>query len=355
MNIHVIGTAGVPACYGGFETLVENLIRYKQSHNITYTVYCSRKVYKKKPQKYFDAALRYVNLSPNGISSIFYDCFSMFLALKSDAMLILGVSGCFFLPLIRLLYKRRIVVNVDGLEWKRAKWNRLASQFLHLSEKSAVKYSDLLVSDNIGIVDYIKKKYSTNTCLIEYGSDHAVANDDYDLQLAYPFHHERYAVAVCRIEPENNIHMILNAFANQTDLSLVIIGNWGKSKYSRSLYSRYAGCSHFYLLEQEYSARRVNFIRCHARLYIHGHSAGGTNPSLIEAMNLGLPVLAYDCIYNRATTENKCFYWKDQYEIEKILSSTNYLSTARYMRDIASRRYRWRRISELYEQIFDDN
>jgi hypothetical protein len=170
-NISIIGTTGIPARYGGFETLAENLVRNRIS-NIQYTVFCSAKMYQKQQNEYFGAKLIYINLKANGISSILYDLISMILSLHADAMLILGVSGSLFLPIIRLLYRGKIIVNIDGIEWKRTKWNRLARFILRISEKTAVRFSDVLIGDNQGIIDYLTKEYNKDAVLIEYGADH---------------------------------------------------------------------------------------------------------------------------------------------------------------------------------------
>jgi hypothetical protein len=171
MTVSIIGTNGIPARYGGFETLAENLVKNK-TRDIRYTVFCSSKLYKEKQKKYLYAKLRYINLNANGISSIFYDFISMLLSLRYDVMLILGVSGSLFLPFIRLIYRGKIITNIDGIEWKRDKWNIIAKFILRISEKSAVKFSDVIICDNQGIVDYIKKTYKREPVLIEYGADH---------------------------------------------------------------------------------------------------------------------------------------------------------------------------------------
>jgi hypothetical protein len=178
IKISIIGTAGVPAKYGGFETLAENLIIAKMSQ-IQYTVFCSAKLYPKKQHTYYGAKLKYINLNANGISSMIYDFICMLSSLRSDVMLILGVSGSLFLPLIRLIYRGKIITNIDGIEWKRDKWNKLAKFILRMSEKSAVAFSDIIIADNQGIIDYVLQEYNINAVLIEYGADH-VLKEKYD-------------------------------------------------------------------------------------------------------------------------------------------------------------------------------
>ena len=134
------------------------------------------------------------------------------------------------------------------------------------------------------------------------GGDQISRVQDDSLFEKYPFCREPYSVTVCRIEPENNVHVILEAFSEMLDETLVFVGNWEKSEYGRSLKEKFSVCKNILLLDPIYEPHTVNWLRSNARVYIHGHSAGGTNPSLVEAMNLSLPILAFDCVYNRATT-----------------------------------------------------
>jgi hypothetical protein len=173
MHISIIGTAGIPARYGGFETLAENLVKNK-TNDIEYTVFCSAKLYQESWADYLGARLKYINLNANGASSMFYDLLCMLLSLRSDVMLILGVSGSLFLPFIRLFYRGKIITNIDGIEWKRNKWNVLTKIFLRISEKAAVKFSNVIIGDNQGIIDYIRETYKRKAVLIEYGADHVV-------------------------------------------------------------------------------------------------------------------------------------------------------------------------------------
>ena len=218
-KIYIIGTVGVPACYGGFESLVENLLNYTPE-DVQYTVFCSAKTYKEQPATYKGAKLIYLDRNANGKDSILYDYESMKIAVldKADIMLILGVSGCIFLPKIRRQFKGKIITNIDGLEWKRDKWKFYAKWLLKFSERQAVYYSDVIIGDNKGITDYVKEEYKNVISkkqleLIAYGGDQVQKVDDDSLYEKYPFCKEPYACTVCRIEPENNVHIILEAFS----------------------------------------------------------------------------------------------------------------------------------------------
>jgi len=354
MKLSIIGSVGLPANYGGWETLV-NFLSRNISSIVHITVYCSSFSYDKKLKSYSGSSLRYLPLKANGISSIPYDIFSMLLAIRSDVQFILGVSGCIALPLIKPVSKSKFVVNIDGLEWKRDKWGPFAKWFLLLSERFAVKFADVIVTDNAVLQRYVSSVYKKESVLIPYGGDQVVSSPLSDITTKlFPFLSSPYAFKVARIEPENNIDLILNAFARSA-LPLVLVGNWNNSDYGRLVRSSFANYSHLYLIDAIYDQITLDEIRSNAVVYIHGHSAGGTNPSLVEAMNLSLPVFAFDVDFNRETTENKAFYFKDVSDLLYLISNYNLLDLSRCsseMKAVAQRRYTWQRISLQYLSIF---
>ena len=356
-KIAIIGTVGVPAIYGGFETLVEYLTKYL-GKDYDLTVYCSSKSYPNQLTEYNNAKLVYIPLNANGVQSIPYDIFAIFKALfYADVLLILGVSGCIVLPFVKCFSRKKIIVNIDGMEWRRNKWNKFAKWFLKFSEKIAIKYADGVVTDNQVITDYVLSEYGVKSTLIAYGGDHAIAKPLSKKVLSlYAFLKTDYAFTVCRIEPENNIHTILEAIVLQDSLPLVLIGNWQASQYGRDLFNKYAGINHIFLLDPIYDQDILNQLRSNCFVYLHGHSAGGTNPSLVEAMNLGLPILAYDVNYNRETTDNVALYFSDANDLVQLiirLDKESLLAMGKRMRDIAVERYQWKSIAEQYATLID--
>lgn len=356
-KICILGTVGIPAKYGGFETLTEYLTKYlNKKYDIT--VFCSSKSYAKKLESYNGVKLKYINLQANGVQSIPYDIISLYKSLRfADTILILGVSGCIALPILRLFNKKvKIVTNIDGLEWKRQKWGSNAKKFLKYSEKLAVKYSDIIVSDNKVIQDYVMSEYGVQSELIAYGADH-VSKETISEELfdKYPFLKEKYAFKVCRIEPENNIHLILEAFSEYKDLNLIIIGNWANSEYGKNLKDTYSKFENIYLLDPIYNQKTLNQIRSNCYIYIHGHSAGGTNPSLVEAMYLGLPILAYGVGYNKETTHHKAKYFYNKTQLIDLLKNIDDNQLGKIVEDIieiAQEEYTWKKISSLYSNLF---
>ena len=357
-KVAIIGTVGIPANYGGFETLVENMVCQNHSDNLEYSVYCSGKNYKDKHWVYRGARTVYLPLKANGMQSIFYDMLSILHALRqADVLLILGVSGCLVLPFIRLFSKKRIIVNIDGLEHRRDKWSKYVRRFLKYSEALAVKYANVVVTDNKGIQDYVKEEYGKDSVLIEYGGNHVlcVLEEGAEEKVLHDYQLEKagYSLALCRIEPENNVEMILKAFAASEEL-LVFIGNWGKSEFGKRMREVYGGRKNLRLLDPIYDLKILNVLRAHCKFYIHGHSAGGTNPSLVEAMYFGKPIFAFDVIYNRETTENKAAYFKDEKGLLELFheDAAACLNNGLAMREIAERRYRWDVIAGKYEKLY---
>jgi len=355
-KIAIIGIVGIPAEYGGFETLTEYLTK-NLSKEYEITVFCSSKNNDNKIKNYNGAKLKYTFLNANGVMSILYDIISIFRALMfADTLLILGVSGCIILPFIHIFSKKKIIINIDGLEWKREKWNIFSKWFLKLSEKIAVQYADVVVTDNKIIQDYVKNEYKRDSKLIAYGANHVVAESISDeLKIKHSFLKYNYAFKVCRIEPENNIHIILKSFSEYRLLNLVVVGNWENSNYGKNLKLKYEKIDNIFLLNPIYDQNLLNEFRSNCYVYIHGHSAGGTNPSLVEAMYLGLPIFTYGVKYNRETTKNKALYFYSSNELVDLLKNidTNILDViATDMRVIAIKNYTWQIISQKYRQIF---
>lgn len=356
VRVAIIGTVGVPANYGGFETLVENIIGDNTSRDVAYTVFCSSKSYPHRQVVYKNAQLKYVPLKANGMQSISYDILSLIKASwGSDVILVLGVSGCCFLPVYRLFSKKKLVINIDGLEHRRDKWGKGTRRFLKFSERMAVKYADVVVADNKGIQDYVKEEYGRDSELIAYGGDHVLCDisaieekvlSDYSLSGV------DYSFSLCRIEPENNVHITLEAF-KRSRKDLVFVGNWERSQYGKELHEKYGNLPNIRLLSPIYDLKVLNVLRSHCRFYIHGHSAGGTNPSLVEAMFFQKPIWAFDVVYNRETTENKANYFSSVEDLLELLNSdTLFQENANAMLEIAQRRYRWQFIAKQYEDLY---
>lgn len=355
-KIAIIGTVGLPANYGGFETLTEYLTKHLATQ-YQMRVYCSDKAYSTKLKTYNNAELKYLAFNANGIQSVLYDIVSIFNALfYADVLLILGVSGCTVLPFVKLFTRKKIIVNIDGLEWKRSKWGKSAKWFLKYSEKLAVKYADVVVADNKVIQNHVWDSYQVKSELIAYGADHCkkeAATEN--IVEKYPFLSQNYAFKVCRIEPENNVHLILEAFAACPNLPIAIVGNWDRSDYGKALKQQFKEFNHIHLINPIYDQTILNQIRSNCHVYIHGHSAGGTNPSLVEAMFLELPIVAFGVQYNKETTENKALFFDTSFDLIEIvtnLEQRELKTISQQLKKVADTKYIWAVISDQYAKLF---
>jgi glycosyltransferase involved in cell wall biosynthesis len=356
-KIAIVGTNGLPGRYGGWDQLLEHLT-LSLNKNYEIVVYTSSFNAVKGLKEYNGARLKIIPLKANGFQSVLYDGISMFhAAIKYDVMLVLGTSGCIFLPLIKL-FRKKVILNPDGAEWKRGKWNIFVKWFLKKSEDIGIRFANYIIADNKIIFDYIQNEYGIKTELIAYGGDNAVNVPIKNETLKkYGIVNKQYAFKVCRIEPENNIDLILEAF-KLLEIKLILIGNWNFSSYGSNLKMKYSGFKNLILLDPIYHQQTLDELRSNCGIYIHGHSVGGTNPSLVEAMNLGLCCVVYDVNYNRETTENKALYFKNSEELCSIVlqfinSKIDVSLISKDLLAIAKKRYTWDLIVNQYTQVIN--
>lgn len=357
-KIAIIGTNGLPGRYGGWDQLLNHLT-YQLKNEYSITVYTSKYNAVKGLKEFNGAKIKIIPLKANGVQSIPYDIVSMIDAVinKYEILLVLGTSGCIFLPFLKP-FSKKIILNIDGAEWKRGKWSNFAKWFLKISEKIGVIFSDTVIADSKVIQNYIYETYKKNSELIEYGGDNVkFVNLSKETSNLYNIQKNSYAFKVCRIEPENNIDMILEAFS-KTIFKIIIIGNWNNSNYGRNLRKSYSKYENLILLDPIYEQEILDELRGNCGLYIHGHSVGGTNPSLVEAMSLRLCCVVYKVSYNIETTENKALYFNSSNQLLDIIRSfeNNFIDTQKYANDlyeIAKRRYKWSIIVDKYKYLFE--
>jgi len=355
-KVAVIGTVGLPASYGGFETLVNYLTKEKSS-NFEFTVYCEKTAKKDRLKVYNGSQLTYLPFKANGGQSIIYDIVSIITSwFKFDALLILGTPGCIILPLLKIIKNTKTIINFGGMEWKRNKWGQLVRFYLKLTEKIAIKNATYVVADNKYFLEYIKDNYYKESQLIEYGGDHVskieITNK---LKRKYSFLNLKYDLSVSRAQPDNNLHIILETYSKLPERNLVLISNYAKSNYGRNLIKKYSNFPNIIMQTAIYDLYELDAIRRNAELYIHSHTFCGTAPSLVEAMNLELPVVAFDVPTNHYTTENKAIYFKNEKELSEIvktLKNSDKKIIGQEMGEIAQRRYTWKRISDSYAELF---
>ena len=354
MTLAIVGISGLPNNYGGFETLTEYLVE-NLSPDVDITVYCSSIDMKSKQKTYKGACLKYIPFTSHGSFGIVYDSIALFDAVyRCDKVLFLGFGGGFVIPFLKK-YKSKIILNIGGLDWKRDKWSPFAKKIIKIAEKLLMKNSGRIISDNIGIQNYILEEYGRESTLITYGGDQAKKQAIPESLLEiYPFLNRKYAFIVTRIQADNNIEMILDAFSNQNKIPLVMVGNWQNSNYGKSIRLKYHNIKNLILLDAIYDRLELDILRSNCTLYVHGHSAGGTNPSLVEAMYLGLPIFAFASGYNEYTTLNKALYFKNAHQLADLVKNYNSLNLpalGNEMKSIAEISYRWGSIASKYHEV----
>jgi glycosyltransferase involved in cell wall biosynthesis len=355
-RVAIIGSVGLPANYGGFETLV-NYLTLEKSADFNFTVFCQKTPKKNRFSQLNGSKLKYLPFKANGAQSIIYDIISIVICwFKYDTLLILGTAGCIILPFLKPFRKTTTIVNFGGLEWKRDKWGKLGSWYLKFSEKIAIKNATTIVADNQHFCNYIKNEYKKESVLIEYGGDHTSNIPiDSSLIIKYPFLKDEYDVSVSRAQPDNNLHLLLEAYSKTPERNLVLVSNYNKFEYGIELKKKYSNFSNLFLQDAVYDLKELDTIRSNAKIYIHSHSFCGTAPSLVEAMNLGLPIIAYDVPTNHFTTENEALYFKETNELTNIikaLSKSIETNIGIKMKEIAVKRYTWQQIANKYSAEF---
>lgn len=324
MKIAILGTRGIPNHYGGFEQFAEYFSVYTASKGHEVFVYnSSLHPYKEKEyQKVHLIHCKDFEKTLGTAGQFLYDLNCILDSRKRafDVILQLGyTSSSIWYPL--LPKKAIIVTNMDGLEWKRTKYGTLTKKFLAFAEKLAVKSSDYLIADSKGIETYLQNKYAVNSTYIAYGATQFTAPDKAVLN-AYECAPYGYNMLIARMEPENNIETILDGVVKSTKkLPFLVIGSTHNT-FGSYLKNKYKDAPSIRFLEGVYNLEHLNNLRYFSNIYFHGHSVGGTNPSLLEAMASNALIVAHDNEFNKAIVEEDGFYFSTSKEVAHYLDTT---------------------------------
>lgn len=322
MKVAILGTRGIPNYHGGFEQFAEFFSVYLQLKGIEIYVYCSSK--HPYNESTFNGVQRIVCSDPEdriGTAGQFiYDLNCILDARKRnfDVILQLGYTSnsiwYFLLP-----KKPVIITNMDGLEWKRTKYSKPVQKFLKFAEKLAVKHSDYLIADSIGIQDYLKRVYRKNAVFIAYGAT-VFENVDAARLAAAGLKQYTYDMLIARMEPENNIEVIIKGYLlHPPGRKLLIIGSYHTTSFGQYLHRTYAKHPQLVFLGAVYDMELLNNLRYFSNIYFHGHSVGGTNPSLLEAMASNCCIVAHKNSFNQSILGNDAFYFEDEIQLAELL------------------------------------
>ena len=352
MRIAIVGTRGIPNRYGGFEQCAQEIAPRFVAAGHDVTVFSPASHDYREPTyrgvKIDRIAWDEARLGPLGLFTYEYLALRGVERLRADVALVLGhtPSGLFLKGARRRPYA--VVMNVDGVERWRAKFGWAKRQLLIAGERGAVRRSDVLIADNPGIATYLRNEFGVASTCIEYGATIPATIADPAAGDPAP---GTYDLAIARLEPENNVAMIADGvLASPGDRPLHIVGGL-TTPYARVLAARYAGRERIVLRGAIFDADRLNSLRRHANLYFHGHSVGGTNPALLEAMAAGARIAAHDNMFNRAVLGNNAGYFADAAAVTRLAAGIDPPGPPEATAANAARisgYYTWDRIAGLY-------
>ncbi len=323
MKIAILGTRGIPNNYGGYEQLAEYLSvgLVEKGHEVT--VY-NNHLHPFKEKTYKGVHVRRI-FSPEKIigssANIIYDYLSLVDAVskRHDVILECGYQSSSLGLYLYPLRKARIVTNMDGLDWMRSKWSPWVQKLTKWFEKLGAKKSHVLIADNLGMKEYLWNEYKVDSVFIPYG---ATIPDTYSVDFlnGYNLSPDDYYILVARLEPENNIEMILDGFVSaKSERKFIVVGNY-KTRYGDFLKNKYSGYPQIQFIGGVYELEKLNALRHFAKIYFHGHSVGGTNPSLLDAMACGCYIIAHDNPFNRNVLQTDGNYFKSTGDVSELLS-----------------------------------
>lgn len=368
MKIAFISTRGIPNNYGGFEQFAEYISvgLVQRGHEV---VVYSPHFHPYKEKNYKGVRIKHI-YSPetwmgSSIGSFFYDFASLRDALKKENFDIIYEAGyTSIIPAyiwfnVKKLKRPIFTTNMDGLENKRSKFNPMVRRFLDWEEKMAVKYSHYLIADNMGIHDYYKEKYGKESKFLAYGAD---IHDDFNTEYLNEFglKPEEYYILIARLEPENNITMAIEGYLHSKENSsrpLIIVGKTN-TPHGKELVAKYGNEKNVKFIGGIYDFKKLNSIRHFSRAYFHGHSVGGTNPSLLEAMASGCFILAHDNIFNRTVLKRNALYYSSTKKVtelfndmDNIVRKSKAIFTTNNI-EVIKKEYSWAHLVDEHEQYF---
>jgi glycosyltransferase involved in cell wall biosynthesis len=356
LKIAILGTRGVPNNYGGFEHIAGYLSRglVQKGHDVT--------VYNSSKHPYRDNEWQGVHIvhcfDPEyliGVPGQFvYDLNCILDTRKKnyDIILMLGYTSS---SVWGFLYPQNsiIITNMDGMEWQRTKYSKPVRRFLKFAENLAVQSSSFHVADSPVMKTYLDKKYKINSKYIGYGAGLNPAADE-GLLNEYDLTKYEYFLLMARMEPENNIEMILDGYClTNSQTKFIIIGNTGNG-FGKYLVDKYKHNKQIVFLGAIFNEIKVKSLTAFCKLYFHGHSVGGTNPSLLDAMAAGAPLAVHDNDFNKSIIRDNALQFGNATDVCNLINSNKYLNGVHINNNYSTikNEFTWDQIIEQYESYF---
>lgn len=359
MRIAMLGTRGVPASYGGFETAVEEIGQRLVEQGHTVTVY-GRSTGERAPKEHL--GMRCVTLPAlhhKALETLSHTALSashLLVTRRHDVAFVFNAANAPFVPMIRSK-GTAVAVHVDGLEWKRDKWGRAGRRYYRAAEGLAVREADALIADAQGIQDYYSDEFAVPTELIRYGT-RIIERSPSDLVAGLGLVPKAFHLVVARFEPENHVDVIVEGYhRSNARLPLVVVGSAPYSAtYTQSIQRLAARDPRIRLLGGVWDQGLLDQLYTHALSYLHGHSVGGTNPSLLRAMGAGTSIVAWDVVFNREVAGVAGSYFSSPGQLARSVEEVEqypfrFRDLGELMRERARKHYDWDVVTEQYEAL----
>jgi glycosyltransferase involved in cell wall biosynthesis len=356
VRIALLGTRGVPARYGGFETAVEEVGRRLADRGHGVVVYCrTNNCAGPRPDRYLGMELIHLPAArKRSLETLSHSALSVahLLAHRTDAAIVFNAANAPLLPALRAA-RIPVATHVDGLEWKRAKWGPVGQRYYRLAESFAVRWSDALIADAEGIANYYRTEFGAPTELLTYGAPLIGPGGDRLAELG--LHPGGYHLAVARFEPENHVDVIVEGYVRSgASKPLVVVGSAPYSDaYTARVHAAADGRVRF--LGGVWDQEQLDQLYANCFTYLHGHSVGGTNPSLLRAIGAGAAVLAFDVDFNRGVVAEAGRYFSSPADVAGLVEAAesdpaDVARAGRRARQLAAS-YDWDTVAAGYEQL----
>jgi glycosyltransferase involved in cell wall biosynthesis len=356
-----MGTRGVPAQHGGFETAVEEIGKRLAARGYEVTVYCrnpGQRITEYAGMKLVNAPAIRHRLAET-LSHTTASTAHAIIKDHPDVVLLLNAGNA---PLLKPLKLAGIptAIHLDGLESKREKWRGAGATYYRWAEKAAVQWGQEVIADAQAIADYVMKTYGRDCVVIPYGAE--VINPPSTRLAELQLSPQGYHLLVARFEPENHVIEAVHAYrASNESRPLVVVGSATYSQwYVDKVHAAARGDERIKFTGAIYDQELLEQLYGHAITYIHGHSVGGTNPSLLRAMGAGAPVLAYDVEFNREVTANQGYFWANSEQLQLIFDDIGAGKEAARLVELHDRNqqriesaYQWDAVTDKYEALIN--
>jgi glycosyltransferase involved in cell wall biosynthesis len=352
----LLGTRGVPAQYGGFETAVEEVGRRLASAGMKVTVYG-----RGSKLRYVHEGMDVIRLPALRVKALetlthtLVATVHLLLTRRARARVILFNAGNAPSLWLLNLFGVPVAVHMDGLEWKRAKWQGLGARYYKWAEKYCAHHAKDLIADARGIASYLRECYGVDSHFIPYGSM-AVEGSAYRV-VEFALEEGKYHLVVARLEPENHVLEIVQGYtASSAKLPLVVVGSGSYGPYEDQVRNAGATDSRVKYLGSVWDQKLLDALYEGCYTYLHGHSVGGTNPSLLRAMGAGCAVTAFDVDFNREVTGEGGRFFSTPSQVVVALEEDERApgavqSRGRRAKEHALRTYRWDDVASAYKSL----